>query len=177
MVMGASSKAFMNLFHKHHIIPRHAGGSNELSNIELVTVAEHAERHRILWEQHGRIQDKIAWMALSKKIGKEEANILAIKAANTGRKPIFTFEHRKKLSEKAKGREYSKETRDKWSTQRSGKEYCSKKWIVTSPTGEVLVIQNLRKFCREHNLNQGAMCRASIGNGHHTHKGWRCKKP
>lgn len=28
-------------------------------------------------------------------------------------------------------------------------------WEVTTPTGETLIITNLRQFCLEHHLNQG----------------------
>lgn len=52
--------------HKHHIIPKHAGGTDEASNLIELTVEEHAEAHRILYEQYGRIQDKVAYMGLLK---------------------------------------------------------------------------------------------------------------
>ena len=72
--------------HLHHIIPRHMGGTDDPSNIIELTTEEHAEAHRLLWEEHGSIYDKIAWRCLSGQISNEEANILATKAANTGRK-------------------------------------------------------------------------------------------
>ena len=50
--------------HKHHIVPKHMGGSDDASNIVKLTVAEHAEAHRKLYEQHGLIQDKLAWQGL-----------------------------------------------------------------------------------------------------------------
>ena len=59
--------------HKHHIIPRHAGGSDDPSNIVELTPEEHALAHKKLFEEHGRLQDKIAWLTLSGQIGKEEA--------------------------------------------------------------------------------------------------------
>jgi hypothetical protein len=52
--------------HKHHIIPKHAGGTNESSNLIELTVEEHAEAHRLLYERHGNIQDKVAWLGLAK---------------------------------------------------------------------------------------------------------------
>lgn len=58
--------------HKHHIIPKHRGGSNDPSNIIELSVEEHAEAHRILYEQYGNIQDYLAWKGLSGCIGKEE---------------------------------------------------------------------------------------------------------
>lgn len=66
--------------HKHHIIPKHCGGTDDPSNLIEVTVEEHAQIHHNLWMLEGREQDKIAWLALSKQIGKEEARIAACKA-------------------------------------------------------------------------------------------------
>ena len=54
--------------HKHHIIPRHMGGSNHESNIVVLSVEEHAEAHRKLYEEHGKWQDKIAADMLSGQI-------------------------------------------------------------------------------------------------------------
>ena len=58
--------------HIHHIIPRHMGGTDDPNNLVELTVEEHAEAHRILYEQYGNLQDKIAWLALSGRIGQEE---------------------------------------------------------------------------------------------------------
>jgi hypothetical protein len=58
--------------HKHHIIPRHAGGTDEPSNLVELTIEEHAEAHKILYEQYGRPEDKLAWQCLSGMLSKEE---------------------------------------------------------------------------------------------------------
>jgi hypothetical protein len=47
--------------HMHHIIPRHAGGTDDASNLIELSVEDHAEAHRILYEKHGRKGDKLAW--------------------------------------------------------------------------------------------------------------------
>jgi len=38
--------------HKHHIIPRHMGGTNEPANIIELDIPSHAEAHRILYEKY-----------------------------------------------------------------------------------------------------------------------------
>lgn len=58
--------------HKHHIIPKHAGGTDDPSNIIELTVPEHAEAHRKLWEEHGRKQDYVAWKGLSGDLSRQE---------------------------------------------------------------------------------------------------------
>lgn len=48
------------------------GGSNESENIIELSIEEHAEAHRILWEKHGKKQDWLAWKGLSGIINKED---------------------------------------------------------------------------------------------------------
>lgn len=58
--------------HTHHIIPRHMGGTDDPSNLVELTIEEHAEAHRLLYEQHGHWQDKVAWKGLLGLIGHED---------------------------------------------------------------------------------------------------------
>lgn len=60
------------IYHKHHIIPRHAGGTDDASNIIILSVEEHAQAHKNLWEKHGRPEDELAWKGLSGMISKQE---------------------------------------------------------------------------------------------------------
>ena len=50
--------------HTHHIIPKHAGGTDDPSNLIELTIEEHAEAHRRLYEEYGNWQDKVAWQGL-----------------------------------------------------------------------------------------------------------------
>ena len=59
----------MNTYlHKHHIIPKHAGGTDDPQNIVKLTVEEHALAHKKLYEQYGRWQDLAAWKGLSEQV-------------------------------------------------------------------------------------------------------------
>jgi hypothetical protein len=93
--------------HIHHIIPKHMGGSNEPSNLIELTVEEHAEAHRKLWEKHGKWQDKVAWRALSGHIGKEEIIHEIHKNMNKGR--VVSEATREKMAEAKRGRKISEE--------------------------------------------------------------------
>ena len=59
--------------HKHHIIPRHMGGTDDPSNILKCNIAMHAFLHKQLWEEWGCYQDKVAWHMLSGQINSAEA--------------------------------------------------------------------------------------------------------
>lgn len=58
-------KHFMK--HKHHIIPKHMGGSNDPSNLIELSVEEHSQAHLKLYEQHGKKEDLCAYYMLSGK--------------------------------------------------------------------------------------------------------------
>ena len=57
--------------HKHHIIPN-LGGTDDPSNLIELSVDDHAEAHRKLYEEYGRWQDYVAWQGLAKLSPKEE---------------------------------------------------------------------------------------------------------
>jgi hypothetical protein len=130
------------LKHKHHIIPKHMGGSDDPSNLVELTVEEHAEAHRKLYEQYGHWQDKIAYDMLSGQIGLDDAIQAARGAANRGRKRTEEQKARlreacrlrterqradgtldranKKRSEAHKGKKKSAEHLAKWAESRKG---------------------------------------------------------
>lgn len=65
--------------HKHHIVPKHMGGSDEPENIIELTIEDHAETHRKLYEQHGNWQDLIAWKGLAGLLTTDECSFIAIR--------------------------------------------------------------------------------------------------
>jgi hypothetical protein len=59
--------------HKHHIIPRYEGGSNDSSNLVELTPTQHAMWHFAEWQRKGRDDDRIAWRGLTGLISTSEA--------------------------------------------------------------------------------------------------------
>jgi hypothetical protein len=186
--------------HKHHIIPRHAGGTDHPSNLIELTIEEHAEAHRILYEEHGRDGDKWAWLGLSGQVGKDEILRQIAKSRKGIKKPegfgekISTYrktfkyseESKLKMSNAKKGKVLSEEHRKKISLCQQGKkqpesqkqkvsEKLSKKYILTTPVGKTIEITNLRKYCKENGLDQGNMVKVSQGILKQ-HKGYTCYK-
>lgn len=62
----------MRVKHIHHIIPKHLGGTDDPDNLIELSIEEHAEAHRLLYEKHGRWEDLLAWQGLAGLISKEE---------------------------------------------------------------------------------------------------------
>lgn len=82
--------------HRHHLIPRHMGGNNSEENLTPpISIELHAEFHRLLWLDFGKVEDFIAWKALSGRIKSEEARLaVAIHYLKQPRRP----ETKEKLS-------------------------------------------------------------------------------
>lgn len=105
--------------HWHHIVPKHQGGSGDASNLVLLSVEEHAEAHKKLYEQFGFEEDLIAWRGLAGLISTEEAvreaqrlggkKAIAIKNPWSGKKTstnwLMNSENQKKATEAAASKE------------------------------------------------------------------------
>jgi hypothetical protein len=100
------------------------GGTDDPSNLIELTVEEHAEAHRKLYEEHGRTYDFVAWKALSGQITSDEARRLATIVTWTGRK--HTEEAKEKIREARKkqnsgGWKWNEESRKAKSEAMAGK--------------------------------------------------------
>jgi len=49
----------------HHVVPKFQGGSNDSSNLVLLTFEDHAVAHYIRWVTYGNPADEIAWNVMS----------------------------------------------------------------------------------------------------------------
>ena len=174
--------------HKHHIIPKHMGGTDDPSNLVELTVEEHAEAHRLLFEQYGRKQDELAWKGLAGIIGKEqlvhELSVLGSRNAKrlSGKEHQFYGKKRPEHSEKLKGRKINRtpEHQEKLNN-RFTDEYLSnvansisRTWKIITPDNQEFIVKNMANFCRTHNLHRGSMSQlAKYGK---PYKGFYCEK-
>ena len=169
--------------HKHHIVPKHAGGTDDPSNIVYLTVKKHAEAHKKLFKKYGRWQDKLAYEGLSGQIGKEEIIQEIYKNRKNRTGVILSEETKLKISMTKKGKKVSIETRNKISKSLMGHKQpesqkikvakaLSKDHIITDPKGKTFVITNLNKFARQNNLDQGNLTKVAQGKLKQ-HKGYK----
>jgi hypothetical protein len=155
------------------------GGTDDPSNLVELTIEEHAEAHRILFEKYGMKQDELAWKGLAGLISKKELLhelfVMAGKKsrppkghkANLGRK--WSEEYKKKMSKACKGKIVTQNTKDKISKSNS------KNWLITKPDGEQIKITNLETFCKQNNLQSSKMSLVASGIRSH-HKKYHCER-
>lgn len=120
------------------------GGTDDPSNLIEVTVEEHAEIHRKLYEQNGLQADYMAWQMLKGQMGKDEAMFIArsiggsktmteeqkvnyknaaIEREKKMREDGRLAERNKKISESMKGKKKSKEHLENWIASRKGRKH------------------------------------------------------
>jgi hypothetical protein len=133
---------------KHHIVPRSMGGSNEQSNLVVLTAKEHFVAYHLLWKIHKTREMFFAlWSMMHDKRNSripfpEIPRLRELASVYNSFKgkdhPLYgighTEESRKKMSESHKGKILSTETRRKMSEARKGNTLQSK-GVYYTPKG------------------------------------------
>ena len=189
--------------HKHHIIPRHMGGSDDPENIVTLPFWAHTEVHKRLYEVYGRAEDKLAYLMMTGK--KEEAEVVRIQLAKEGyqrwlvEKPeevkrwreninkakagkcYHSKEHYQKLGDMFRDVPRTEEVKEKISKSKKGKpwngnrEKIQDEYEVTKPNGDVIIIRGLVAFCKEEGIDSSNLCAVAKGRLKQ-HKGYRARK-
>ena len=94
------------------------GGSDDPSNLIELTIEEHAEAHRLLYEEHGRWQDYLAWRGLLKLITEEERMEIMYAARRGIKKSSLSDETKKKISDNRKGKGQGLKQSQEWIEKR-----------------------------------------------------------
>lgn len=98
--------------------------------------------------------------------GRKHTDATKEKLSKLSKNKTLSEDHKRKLLEANKNKKVGKETRDKMAKAKS------KDFKIISPEGDIINGHNLRKFCRESDLNQAAMLRVLQGKVGQ-HKGYR----
>lgn len=157
------------MLHKHHIIPKHLGGTDDPSNLVDLTVEEHAEAHRLLYEQHGRWQDYVAWQGLARLDANfDAAKTAMLEGAKRGNATMVSQRKGKKWEE-IYGTERAAEIKAKYKGVRNGKTWQGKLYEITHPDGTVETVEGLRQWCLDRGYNPNnfgnACLRGGVTNG------------
>jgi len=59
------------IYHNHHIIPKHCGGTNDSENITYITLREHIIAHYLLWKLHKNVNDLRALKMLGANLSRK----------------------------------------------------------------------------------------------------------
>lgn len=172
--------------HKHHIVPKHMGGTNDASNLIELTVAEHAEAHKALYEIYGKCEDLYAYQALSGQISSDQARREVSRQRMIHNNPTKNPETVKKILESRKHYRPSEEQKTNISVALLGKRKSdehasnigkakSKSYRVYTPEGLIIDVVSLRQFCINHSLNDALMYKVASGNRNH-HKGYKVER-
>jgi hypothetical protein len=138
------------------------GGTDDSSNIIELTIEEHANAHRVLWEQYGKEEDYIAWKGLSGSIGMDDIIIEVSRMAgkkNKGKPKPKGFSE--KISSYQSGRKKSFSQMEK----RIGENHWTKKRHVDTSKnihklveckicGKVTTIGNIARWHKHDGVNK-----------------------
>lgn len=123
----------------HHILPKSMGGSDEKSNLVVLSAREHFICHWLLYKIHKTQAMACAWNMMCNDNGNamgmrytshafkyaREAHAKALSVANIGntyaKGKVFSEKHKKAISESLKGRPKSKQHKENLSKARAGK--------------------------------------------------------
>jgi hypothetical protein len=154
--------------HKHHIIPRYAGGTDDPANIVELTPTQHAMWHWAEWQRKQNYLDFCAFKMILGDVKNPEFRYARNKAfGHIGGRRCHEIhpDHARSM-----GKLGNKAQRVKF--ELLGRTIAEKEWTVVSPEGETLRITNMAQFCRERGLDKGHMSSVLAGNRKH-HKGWK----
>jgi len=177
------------MYHIHHIIPKHMGGTDDKNNLIELPIWAHAEVHKRLWEVYGKLEDKLAYCALSGKteeieklrieiskrkfqewLGKNEEEVIKWKnnISNTLKgKRYLPNEHYEKVGKLLKGIPRTEEVKSKISKSKKGKSIPQPKQMKTyeiiKPNGDVVVIKGLNDFCKSEGIDASNLCAVAKG--------------
>ena len=115
--------------HKHHIVPRHSGGTDEDANLTYLTVREHKIAHFLLWKIHNNINDLRSMKMLGANLSVANRRLIGIwcwqnKIGIHG----YSKDQRQKNALKGLDTQKKSNTKDSfyyWSTEQGRKERAS----------------------------------------------------
>jgi len=138
------------------------GGTDDASNLIELTVEEHADAHKKLYEEYGYWQDYIAWKGLLGLIKHDEC--LYISIVEGGKKGAAKSNEAWKDPERKAARleKFKKSMGGKWIGKSGAENYAAKEYIIIHPNGFTETIKSLKTWCDEKGFNHNTLHKACI---------------
>ena len=142
------------------------GGTDDPSNLIELTPVEHAEAHRLLYEQHGRWQDYVAWQGLSKLNDNFDAAKESIRNGSKNGAAISNAQWKDTILKAKRIAKFKKSMEGKWPHGRKGGlNPSSKTFIVTHPDGKEECVVSLKMWCDKMGLKYNTIFNVCVGRG------------
>lgn len=156
--------------HKHHIVPKHSGGTDDPENFTYLTVREHIIAHFLLWKIHSNINDLRSMNMLGAKLTSKQRRLIGEWCRDNGIGFHNSQYDSQRNTWRARGIQTQKESGSKetfyfWSTKEGRKERAALGGKASFESG------NNKDFLYWAS-EEGRAKRASMGG--QAHKGKRC---
>ena len=159
-----------HIIEQHHIIIKRDGKRYRTSRTIPLTIEQHANRHKRVYDKFGFWEDKLAWEIMTGRIGTDDKIKKRNEYLSMARKGVpLSEQHKENIRQAAIGRKHPPSQKIKVAKK------MSRKHEITDPEGNVFVVDNLNEFCRSNGLDQGNMSKVSLGYIKQS-KGYKCRK-
>jgi len=138
------------------------GGTDDPSNLIELTPEEHAEAHRVLYEEHGRWQDRVAWIGLAGLATKAEH--VAMLLSEAGKKGNA-------MRETNKGKKYNTANVISSGIRKGANNPAAKEFTVVHPDGTQEQVKALKTWCESKGLIYNSFHNQCVGRKK-SHKGY-----
>ena len=127
--------------HKHHIIPRYEGGSDEPENLVTLTPIQHSMWHYAEWLRKGNKEDYCASRMILGDVNNPKFRKMTSELGIQKQRELAETSEEFREKQRAAGRKAgplgNKAQREKFAKE--GRTIAEKTWIVTTPEGEELL--------------------------------------
>lgn len=128
------------------------GGSDDPSNLVFLTVAEHAEAHKKLYEEYGKYEDLFAWKGLSGQLGNEERlqERARLGGINANKKNACSLGGKANAEKWKNDKQFAERVREKLSKPKQNKEkYFGKKTLEHAENIRKAALKRERITCEK----------------------------
>ena len=155
------------------------GGTDDPNNLVELTVEEHAEAHKLLYEKYQCWQDYVAWQGLSKLTENFDAAKESMRQGGKNGAKVSNNQWKDPIIKEQRVAKFKKSMEGKWNSKclgRKGAEnYAAQTYKITLPNGTEEIVKGLKLWCEKQGLSYNTFYNMCIGRGR-KHKGYSAVK-